>query len=234
MAESRDRSTGSKSKKFKGSFSYKTKYNASWFFQQNLKQYKDVITQSKLGESYFHCKICNKDVSCSHCGASDLVQHCTAVTHQKLQKERRTQSSIESFTYRKNSSMDIITRKAEIKLTGFLAEHNLPIAAADHLSSLIKECFPDSKIARSYSCARTKSSCILNGAIYPDLQQSLIDEMKVSVFSLSTDGSNDQNLEKMNPVTVRIFDINQHKIVMKFLDMCLLHQLVYFVPLILL
>ena len=43
--------------------------------------------------------------------------------------------------------------------------------------------------------------------------------MKVTVFSLSTDRSNDQNLEKMNPVTVHIFDINQHKEVMKFLDM---------------
>ena len=117
--------------------------------------------------------------------------------------------------------MDILTRKTEIKLAGFLAEHNLPIAAAEHLSSLIKECFPDSKIARSYSCTRTKSSCILNGAIYPDLQQSLIDKMKVSVFSLSTDESNDQNLEKINPVTVRILGINQHKVVMEFLDMCL-------------
>ena len=90
MAESPDRSTGSKSKKFKGFFSYKTKYNASRFSQQNLKQYKDVITQSKLGESYVHCKICNKDMSCSHGGASDLVQHCTAFTPQKLEKERST------------------------------------------------------------------------------------------------------------------------------------------------
>ena len=45
--------------------------------------------------------------------------------------------------------------------------------------------------------------------------------MKVSVFSLSTDGNNDQNLEKMNPVALCIFDINQHKVVTKFLDMFL-------------
>ena len=157
MVESPDRSTGSKYKEIKGSFSYKTKCNASWFSQQNLKEYKDVITQSKLGESYFHFKICNKDVLCSHGGASDLLRDCTAVTHQKLEKERRTQLPIGSFTYTKNSSTDILTRKAEIKSTGFLAEHNLPIAAADYLSSLIKECFPDSKIDRSYSCARAKS-----------------------------------------------------------------------------
>ena len=106
------------------------------FSQQNLKQYKDVITQTKLEESYFHCKICDKDVSCSHGGASDLVQHCTAVTHQKLEKEKCTQPSIESFT--KISSTDILRRKAEIKLTGFLAEYNLPIAPGDHLNSLIK------------------------------------------------------------------------------------------------
>ena len=109
----------------------------SWFSQQNLKLYKDEITQSKIGELYFHCKICNKDVSCSHCGTSDLLQHCTAVSHQKLEKERCRQWSIGSFTYTKNSSRDILTRKAEIKLTGFLAEHNLPIATAGYLSSLI-------------------------------------------------------------------------------------------------
>ena len=45
--------------------------------------------------------------------------------------------------------------------------------------------------------------------------------MKVSVFSLSTDGNNDQNLEKMNPVALCVFDINQHKVVTKFLDTCL-------------
>ena len=143
MVELPDRSTGSKSKNIKGSFNYKTKYSASWFSQQNLKQYKDVITQSKLGESYFHCKIFNKDVLCSHGGASDLVRHCTTLSHQKLETTQKT--------------TDILTRKAEIKSTRFLAEHNLPIAAADYLSSLIKECFPDSKIDRSYSCARAKS-----------------------------------------------------------------------------
>ena len=55
-----------------------------------------------------------------------------------------------------NSSTDILTRKAEIKFTGSLAEHNLPIAAADRLSALLKECIPDSKVAQYYSCVETK------------------------------------------------------------------------------
>ena len=31
----------------------------------------------------------------------------------------------------------------------------------------------------------------------------------------------DQTLKKTNPVTVQIFDVNQHKVVTKVLDMCL-------------
>ena len=117
--------------------------------------------------------------------------------------------------------LHVLTRKAEIKFTGFLTEHNLLIAAADHLNALVKECFPDAKSVQTDSCAKTKTFFILNQDIYPDLPQSVIEEMRQSLFSLSTDGSNNQNLEKMNPVTVQIYDVNQHKVVAKFLDMCL-------------
>ena len=117
-----------------------------------------------------------------------------------MEKLRQTPNPIFAFLRSMNPSNNL-TRRAEIKFPGFLAEHNLPNAVADHLSSLTRHCFPDSKIARSYSCARTKSSCILNGAIYPDLQQSLVKQMQQSVISLSTDGCNDQNLEKMNPAS---------------------------------
>ena len=44
--------------------------------------------------------------------------------------------------------------------------------------------------------------------------------MKIHPFSVSVDGSNDTGLEKMNPMTIRIYDVNDGKIVTKFLDMC--------------
>ena len=40
-------------------------------------------------------------------------------------------------------------------------------------------------------------------------------------YIISTDGSNDQGLKKMNPVTVRLFDTNQHMVVNQFLEICL-------------
>ena len=44
--------------------------------------------------------------------------------------------------------------------------------------------------------------------------------MKVHPFSISIDGSDDTGLQKMNPITVRIYDVDRNKLVTRFLDMC--------------
>ena len=62
---------------------------------------------------------------------------------------------------------------------------------------------------------------MLNGAVAPMLKSKLISKMKVQPFSICVDGSNDRELQKMNPVTVRIHDDVKDRIVTQFLDMCL-------------
>ena len=52
-----------------------------------------------------------------------------------------------------------------------------------------------------------------------DLTSKLVERMKATPFSVATDGSNNTGLEKMNPVTIKIFYVNQHKIRHRFLDM---------------
>ena len=44
--------------------------------------------------------------------------------------------------------------------------------------------------------------------------------MKTNTFSLLIDGSSDTGLEKMNPLTVRIFDMRRSQILTHLLDMC--------------
>lgn len=98
-----------------------------------------------------------------------------------------------------------------------LAHHNIPLAVMDHLSPLFRDIFPDSKIAKGFASARTKMTCILNMAY----ESALVQQMKAAPFSIATDGSNDNGLQKMNPVTVRLFDEASGRIRIKFLDMCL-------------
>ena len=45
--------------------------------------------------------------------------------------------------------------------------------------------------------------------------------MKKYPYALATDGSNDNGLEKINPLTVRIFDVNAGKVKTSLLDMCM-------------
>ena len=41
----------------------------------------------------------------------------------------------------------------------------------------------------------------------------ILNGVLLQILYYTTDGSNDQNLEKINPVSVRLFDIEQHKFV---------------------
>ena len=72
-----------------------------------------------------------------------------------------------------------------------------------------------------YHSASTKATCMLNGAVTPTLKSELLNKMRVQPFSICVDGSNDRELQKMNPVTVRIHDDLTGRIVTQFLDMCL-------------
>lgn len=86
-------------------------------------------------------------------------------------------------------------------------QHNLPLAVADHLSPLVSNIFPDSKIAKGYACARTKTTNVLNGAMAPFCKKELITAMKKNPFSLAIDASSDTGLKKLFPLTVKIFDV---------------------------
>ena len=48
----------------------------------------------------------------------------------------------------------------------------------------------------------------------------LVESMKIEPFSLLIDGSNDTNLEKLNPLTVRIYDHSRWQVTTQLLDMC--------------
>ena len=110
---------------------------------------------------------------------------------------------------------------AEVRNTVMLAHHNAALCLADHIGPMQRKILPDSEIAKNYHCARTKTACILNYALAPQLRDELVAAMKQEPYSLSVDASNDAGISKMNPLTVRIYDVNQKVVSQKFLDLCL-------------
>ena len=144
--------------------------------------------------------------------------HCESKSHLEQAKLQKSQTKL-SFKCI-SSDEDLKRTTAELQMAVLTAASNVPLAVHDRLSPTIRKVFPDSKIASKYHSASTKATCMLNEAVAPTLLHSLLELMKVHPFSLSVDGSNDSGLEKMNPVTIRLFDPAQNSIVTRFLDMC--------------
>lgn len=179
--------------------------------------------EAVAGDKYkFRCIPCKKVLSCSHQGVTDVKVHCGSELHKvslkSLKNIRTLQNYFDNVT---ETSHEKKVRKAEVMITNFLIQHNLPLATADHLGPLFREVFPDSKIANSYRSARTKTRAILNEAIGSHCHNQVNEFCKLHPYSVGTDGSSDTGTKKMNPVTVRIFDVNRSKVVTNhFLSMC--------------
>ena len=107
-----------------------------------------------------------------------------------------------------------------MKVTNLIVEYNLPVAVSDHFGSFFKDVFPDSEIAKNYPCGSTKSTCIINGSLAPYFKSSAVATLKKQLFSIAIDGSNNNRIEKMSPLTVHMFD-GLSKITTQLLDMCL-------------
>lgn len=151
-------------------------------------------------------------------GRQDIVKHCSGKLHLTMAKSMEKQVSIVSCMSAQ-SQQDTKTIEAEVKMAVITASSNIPLAFHDKLSPAIRSCFSDSKTAQAYHSASTKATCMINGAIAPSLLNDLVDQMKKQPFSISIDGSNDNDLEKMNPITVRVYNLQQHRVTTKFLDM---------------
>ena len=107
-------------------------------------------------------------------------------------------------------------------VSNFTVQHNLSISVDGHLGQLFKKIFPNSQIASSYACAKTKTFCIINKAFQSYYHKQIIDYCKNHPFTVGHDGSNNAGVQKMNPIAVRIFDINQSKTVSEYFhSMCL-------------
>ena len=151
-------------------------------------------------------------------GKQDVIKHCKTQGHQDRAISLKSQSRL---NFSNPSSDEVLKRtEAEVRMAVLMASCNIPLAFHDQLSPTIRRIFPDSKIAAKYHSASTKAMCMLNLAVAPSLKKDLVDNMKVHPFSVSVDGSNDTGMEKMNPVTIRIYDQSSGKVVTQFLDIC--------------
>ena len=95
--------------------------------------------------------------TCHHQGLKNVKEHCNKPSHKQADASCKKQTHLLSL-YRGDTE-DVFRNKvlnAEVMVTNFIVQHNLPIVTADHLAQLFKNVFRDRKIATSNASAKTK------------------------------------------------------------------------------
>ena len=123
----------------------------------NMSREFPCMKRWKKGENSTFCSICQVDFTIGHGGCNDTVRDIGLTKHidnEKAETAAANNSQKITHFFQKEDSSVI---NAETMFSGFLAEHNIPWAVSDHAglacrSSLQKDVFPDSSIAKKCSC----------------------------------------------------------------------------------
>ena len=110
---------------------FKEEYSRSW----------DFIKPSRKGENHARCPL-----------------HIATAKHRSNAERKDSNQSILQFVSSKSNDYDTI--RAETLWTLYVVEHNMPFTSSDSFSDIAKVMFPDSKVAREFSCRRTKTTAI--------------------------------------------------------------------------
>lgn len=92
---------------------------------------------------------------------SDLLvikRHRQSVRHKEKMKTATVKQKANSCFTSKEQSVDKTIMSTEIKLVGFLAEHNLSFRLIEHLIHLLKDICHDHPVVKNIKMKRTKAT----------------------------------------------------------------------------
>lgn len=147
------------------------------------------------------CKCCNSSLNIS-AGRHDLIKHMDTTKHIKNMKAVQIQSNTSKY-FKNIANLKKNARLAELHLTAFCVEHNIPFRTMDHLPQLLQKIFPDSLIVKEVSCGRDKTIAITRNVIGAYQFEHLCENMKKQCFSLCIDESTDVANAKLLSIVVR-------------------------------
>ena len=130
------------------------------------------------------CTYCASDFNITLGGRNDVTTHMRGKLHKEMAEATSSTRSVASY-YRPQTPQSVI--ESESLWLKFVAKHNLSFQTSDHATKLFHQMFPDSEIARKFSCRHTNKH----------------DTSKF--FSVLMDESNDK-ADKSCIILVRIFD----------------------------
>ncbi|KAJ8046685.1 Zinc finger BED domain-containing protein 5 [Holothuria leucospilota] len=191
---------------------YPQKFNKKWLADPVFKRWL-VEVENEGGPSSAKCKFCG--CLFKNPNRSALDKHVTSVKHKRSLhgSKRQPKTKVIISPKRKIAIKDLIVNiekqvaVAELKLSGYMAEHCLPFNQAEHLSLLLPSLCPDSIIPKNMEVmTTTKASYIIQQGIAFREREELVEILKNQKFSITVDESTGQSVPQILAVAVRYFD----------------------------
>lgn len=174
---------------------HKQKFRAEW-----MQRFKWL--QTKSGNS--QCVVCDRNITG---GITHLKRHERCGVHLKRLRSASNTPKVETYISNEPKEKNFqLVKEAELKLTMFLNEHNLPFQLMDHLPDFIRSICPDSNIAKLIKCGRTKATAITRDCLAKEQISIIVEKLKSNVYSLIIDETTDVSTHKALAVVVRFYD----------------------------
>lgn len=169
-------------------------------------KYKTFIAKPELAKHEAFCTICNTKISIANKGRYDLEQHIGSQRHKQSLQAGEGSSSLTQFFIPKSTKLDDKVAAAEGTLAFHTLKHHFSFRSTDCSSSLFKEIFDDSQIAKLVKSAHTKTRAIAKNVITPFCIENIKKEIsEIPYISVSTDGSIHGSI-KMFPFLIQYFN----------------------------
>ncbi|XP_068211680.1 uncharacterized protein [Palaemon carinicauda] len=159
------------------------------------------------------------DWKLKNCNKSALMKHKASSKHTRNLDAKKNTLNIKQFFKRSDAELpqDKVA-KAEMYLTGYMAEHGVPSAQADHLVDVIKKMFPVCETARNMKMKKTKASYMLQDGIAWEERRVVAKFCRENYFSLIIDESTDVSVSQVLAVMVRVYDEKKCRVADLLLD----------------
>lgn len=204
-------------------------FNSDWLKDTSYSEWLEQLSENR---EKFKCKYCGQAYLIGSSGIKALNTHMSSQKHMRASASHRGSSSMLSFatkstppsslnqtatsttsnptsTTTKQPTLKVAdTLKAEVRWTMHLVSSHSSARSSDDIGSIFQQMFPDSDIAKQFTCGRTKVGYLATFGIAPAIRDAILDSLRDSVtYVIMFDESHNADLgKKQLDVHVRFID----------------------------
>ncbi|KAB0805327.1 hypothetical protein PPYR_02297 [Photinus pyralis] len=174
----------------------KSKKRRNYFNNDWQQTYSWLLKGKEEGTA--KCIACNSEFSIANGGVYDVKKHMKTGKHIKqVENSARTPNILSFFNSTSTATStknNYRTAAAEACFAYHTVQHAHSYNSANCSNSLFSVIFPDSKIAQTFSCGRTKLTKVVTNVLAKESRKLIIQDLSGNhPFSLATDASNKEH-----------------------------------------